>query len=134
MKVYTAISETSDDEFVIAAWNGLDRKSFVEFVLGRISSEGIPNPDDTTSRLSLCEWEIEVFLKGWTAGSFKEANYADLCWTYPGEWIVLQAGEREPNPFGGGSPLVTEEDLDAYPLGDPKRITLERELEKRRGI
>ena len=27
-------------------------------------------------------------------------------------------------------PRVTQDDLDAYPLGDPKRITLEREMRR----
>lgn len=40
---------------------------------------------------------------------------------------------REGQAAGATRPRrITEEDLDAYPLGSPKRITLEREIDRQR--
>lgn len=43
-----------------------------------------------------------------------------------GAW--LREGRRAAATY---VPRITLDDLDAYPPGDPKRITLEREMEKR---
>jgi hypothetical protein len=43
-----------------------------------------------------------------------------------GEWWA--EGQR----YRGGPGPVTEDDLEGYDLGDPKRISLQREIDKRR--
>lgn len=44
-----------------------------------------------------------------------------------GSWLSEREIARRSRP-------TTREDLEAYPLGDPKRITLERELQQRGSI
>jgi hypothetical protein len=89
--IYTA-EESSGDLFMVAAWEGIDRPSFKEFVLENLSRNSIPEPDRNIQDLSLCEWEVEDFVAFWLRmdvpgqEAWKNANFATLYWTYPGVW------------------------------------------------
>jgi hypothetical protein len=91
MTIYSAEDE-GGGLFIVAAWDGLDRASFKEFVLDNLSRNSIPEPDRNIQDLSLCEWEVEDFVAWWFRmdvpgrEAWKNANFATLYWTYPGVW------------------------------------------------
>lgn len=135
MYLYTAINDHSDSPaWLVAAWPGLGREAFTQLVIGQLDSESIPNPDDPTRRLTLCEWEFEegaswldglAPVEGLTwAAMIERAAYTDLVYTYPGTWIELEPGAREPIPAefrhcaDYSSP--EEEAADGYDITDPK--------------
>ena len=100
MTIYSAEDE-GGGLFIVAAWDGLDRASFKEFVLENLSRNSIPEPDRNIQQLDLCEWHGDSFAEFYapptpapgtlvqmqdTYAAWKEARFATLYWTYPGVW------------------------------------------------
>lgn len=111
MNIYTA-EDSGGDVFMVAAWEGLSRESFKEFVLENLARNGIPEPDWNIQQLDLCEWDEATFF-AWhmplapaPAGTlvqvpnptltWREACYGHLYWTYPGVWSEKQVTRMPP--------------------------------------
>jgi len=119
MKLYTAVDD-GGDYFMILAAPDINRTSFESQVRIRLAEESVPNPDIKAQRLTLQEWPtILAFLTDMRSPD----AYNDLVWTYPGQWITLGVGEREPVPAEFASRPLEDYDAEGYALDDPKHPT-----------
>jgi hypothetical protein len=70
-------------------------------------------------------WELHIDTDN---GNFV-FNIHSLAWDFADEVKVIQGWRMEGEAARYGARPITPEDLEAYELGDPKRISLEREME-----
>lgn len=129
MNVYAATDDTGTVHLIQSPSN---RDRFAAAATARLHdlNDGPGSPQE----LDLIEFPDDLAAGAWLAGDpFNQATvkpYGRIVYVYPGRLHYLAAGEPHPDRGRRGPYPVTEDDLDAYPLGDPKRIALQAAIDR----